>query len=77
MKLSIAELEAKVASIVTAAKVSLASFSVTRDNVVGLVDKIGKIVTLDTVFSIDKLSMFDGEYLSYGKTIEDWYQDLI
>lgn len=76
-KLSIAELEAKVAGIVTASKISLASFSVTRDNVVGLVDKIGKIVTLDTVFSIDKLSMFDGEYLSFGKTIEDWYQDLI
>ena len=76
-KLSIAELEAKVSGIVTAAKMSLSSFSVTRDNIVGLVDKIGKIVTLDTVFSIDKLSGFDGEYLSYGKTIEDWYQDLI
>ena len=77
MKLSIAELEAKVAGIVTASKVSNATFSVTRDNIVGLVDKIGKLVTLDTVFSIDKLNMFDGEYLSFGKTIEDWYQDLI
>lgn len=76
-KLSIVELEAKVSGIVTAAKMSLSSFNVTRDNIVGLVDKIGKIVTMDTVFSIDKLSGFDGEYLSYGKTIEDWYQDLI
>lgn len=76
-KLSIAELETKVAGIVTASKMSLSSFSITRDNIVGLVDKIGKIVTLDTVFSLDKLTMFDGEYLSYGKSIEDWYQDLI
>ena len=76
-KLSIAELETKVAGIVTASKMSLSSFSVTRDNIVGLIDKIGKIVTLDTVFSTDKLTDFDGEYLSYGKSVEDWYQDLI
>ena len=77
MKLSIEELKTILASVVTASKVSLDSFNVTRDNVVGLLDKIGKIYTLDTVFSIDKLSRFDGEYLSYGKTIEEWYQDLI
>ena len=77
MKLSIEELKTILASVVTASKVSLNSFNVTRDNVVGLLDKIGKIYTLDTVFSIDKLARFDGEYLSYGKTIEEWYQDLI
>ena len=64
MKLSIEELKTILASVVTASKVSLSSFNVTRDNVVGLLDKIGKIYTLDTVFSIDKLSRFDGEYLS-------------
>lgn len=77
MKLSIEELKTILASVVTASKVSLSSFNVTRDNVVGLLDKIGKIYTLDTVFSIDKLARFDGEYLSFGKTIEEWYQDLI
>ena len=77
MKFSLEELQTKLAGIVTASKLSLNSFNVTRDNIVGLLDKIGKIGTLDTVFSIDKLSMFDGEYLSFGKTIEDWYQDLI
>lgn len=76
-KLSLAELNTKLAGIVTASKLSLSSFNVTRDNIVGLVDKIGKIVTLDTVFSIDKLTAFDGEYLSFGKTIEEWQQDLI
>lgn len=71
------ELKTFVASVVTAAKLSNASFSETRDNTVGLLDKIGKIVTLDTDFAIDKLNMFDGEYLSFGKTIEEWQQDLI
>lgn len=76
-KLSLPELKALVANVVTASKISNGTFSVTRDNIVGLVDKIGKIVTLDSNLAIDKLAEFDGEYLSFGKTIEEWYQDLI
>ena len=77
MKLSLEELKTILASVVTSSKVSLSSFNATRDNVVGLLDKVGKIYTLDSVFSIDKLARFDGEYLAFGKTIEEWYQDLI
>lgn len=76
-KLSYEELKNYVDGIVTASKISNGSFVETRNNVVGLLDKIGKIVTLDTVYNIDKLAMFDGEYLSFGKTIEEWSQDLI
>lgn len=76
-KLSLQELKSYVNGVVTVAKLSNSSFSVTRDNIVGLVDKIGKIVTLDTAYAIDKLADFDGEYLSFGKTIEEWQQDLI
>ena len=76
-KLSLEELTSLVASLVTANKVSNATFSATRDNIVGLLDKIGKIVTLDTIYTRDKLARFDGEYLSFGKTVEDWAQDLI
>ena len=76
-KMSYAELKSYTSGVVTAAKLSNATFNVTRDNVVGLVDKIGKIVTLDSMFAIDKLAQFDGEYLSFGKTIEEWQQDLI
>ena len=75
-KLSLPELRALVQSIVTAAKISNGSFVETRDNVVGLIDKIGKIMTIDTVFNIDKLSKFDGEYLSFGKTVEEYQEDL-
>ena len=75
-KLSLAELKSAVASYVDSNKVAYASFTETRNNIVGLLDKIGKIVQLDTSF-FDKLAELDGEELSYGKTIEEWYQDLI
>ena len=75
-KLSLAELKSAVASYVGSNKVAYASFTETRNNIVGLLDKIGKIVQLDTSF-FDKLAELDGEELSYGKTIEEWYQDLI
>lgn len=76
-KLSLEQLKSYVSSVVTAAKISNGTFSVTRNNVVALVDKIGKIVTLDTAYQIDKLARFDGEYLSFGKTIEEYQADLI
>lgn len=76
-KLSLEQLKAFVASIVTTAKISNDSFVESRDNTAGLLDKIGKIITLDTTYTIDKLARFDGEYLSYGKTIEEWQEDLI
>lgn len=77
MKLSLDELKTYVASVVTTTKLSNSTFVETRDNVVGLLDKIGAIITLDTDFTQDKLAEFDGMYLSFGKTIEEWYQDLI
>lgn len=76
-KLSYAQLTALVANIITTAKISNASFEETANNTVGLIDKVGKIITLDTVFTIDKLSRFDGEYLPLAKTIEEWQEDLI
>jgi len=75
-KLSLEELKAAVATYVASNKVAYQSFSETRNNIVGLLDKIGKIMTLDTTF-FDKLGELEGEELSYGKTIEEWYQDLI
>ena len=76
-KLSYAELKTFVAGILTDAKISNDSFVASRDNTAGLLDKIGKIITLDTSYQIDKLNAFDGEYLSFGKTIEEWQEDLI
>jgi len=71
------QLKAYVTNVVTASKMSNGSFIETRDNTVGLLDKIGKIVMLDTDYLTDKLYIFDGEYLSFGKTIEEWQEDLL
>ena len=75
-KLSIAQLKSVVASYVASNKISVDSFSETRDNSVGLLDTLGKIYTLWQNYG-DKLDIFDGEDLSFGKTIEEWAQDLI
>lgn len=76
MKLSFAQLKSIVATYVAENKISVDSFEVTRNNTALLVDKIAKIFTLDTSFT-DKLAVFEGEELSFGKTIEEWQEDLM
>ena len=75
-KLSKAELKSVVALYVASNKIGVESFSETRDNTVGLLDVLGKIYTNWQNYE-DKLALFDGEDLSFGKTIEEWAQDLI
>lgn len=75
-KLSIAQLKSVVANYVNSNKISVDSFTETRNNSVGLLDTLGKIYTLWQNYG-DKLALFDGEDLSFGKTIEEWAQDLI
>lgn len=75
-KLSIAQLKSVVATYVNGNNISVDTFSETRDNSVKLLDVLGKIYTNWQNYS-DKLDIFDGEDLSFGKTIEEWAQDLI
>ena len=75
-KLSIAQLTSVVHNYVVSNKIAVDSFSETKDNSVGLLDTLGKIYTLWQNYG-DKLVLFDGEDLSFGKTIEEWAQDLI
>ena len=75
-KLSKAELKSVVALYVASNKLGVESFSETKDNTVGLLDVLGKIYTNWQNYE-DKLALFDGEDLSFGKTIEEWAQDLI
>ena len=74
--LSYAELKDVITAYVDENKVSNSTYKETRDNTAELLDKIAKIVSLDTSYT-DKLSEFDGEYLSFGKDIEEWQEDLI
>ena len=71
------QLKDLVANVITTANLSSDSFKETSNNVAGLLDKIGKIYSIDTNFKADKLARFDGEYLTYGRTIEEWQADLI
>lgn len=75
-KLSIAQLKAVVKLYVDSNQISVDSFTETRNNSVGLLDTLGKIYTNWQTYG-DKLALFDGEDLSFGKTIEEWAQDLI
>ena len=76
MKASIAEVRDYVDNLVTLTKISNTTFSATKNNIVDLIDTIGKIFTVDACVVVDKLAKFDGEYLSFGKTIEEWQADL-
>ena len=74
-KMTLTDLKTQAIAYVAAAK-QAGKFSATTDNLIGLVDKIGKIVMLDGTFT-DKLPEFDGENLPLGKTIEEYFIDLI
>lgn len=75
MRLTFAQLKSAVATYVASAKISVDTFSATYANSVGLLDTISKIFTIPSNY-VDKLEFFDGEELSYGKTIEEWKSDL-
>ena len=75
-KLSIAQLKSVIAAYVDGNNIGVDSFAETRANSVGLLDVLGKIYTNWQNYG-DKLALFDGEDLSFGKTIEEWAQDLI
>ena len=73
-KMTISGLQSAMASYVAAAKLA-GSWSATTNNFVGLLDKIGKQVTIDGTF-YDKLPELDGDELPLGKTIEEYFIDL-
>lgn len=74
-KMTLTDLKTQATAYVAAAK-QAGVFAATTNNLIGLVDKIGKIVMLDGTFT-DKLPEFDGENLPLGKTIEEYFIDLI
>lgn len=76
MKLTLPLLKSAITTYVKRNKISVETFSVTKDNTVGLLDTIGKIFWIPNTY-IDKLYIFDGEDLSFGKTVEEWAADLI
>lgn len=70
------ELREVVSQYVQEQKLSNPNFVPSFDNLVGLLDKIGKITMISQNY-VDKLEILDREFLSYGKTVEEWANDLI
>lgn len=75
MRVTLKEMQDIVAEYVKA-ELQAGTFTVSKDNLAGLTDKIAKTLTIDGIYT-DKLPELDGEELPYGKTIEEWFQDLV
>ena len=73
-KMTLAQLKAFTATYVAAAK-QAGAWSDSTANFIGLLDKIGKQITIDGRFN-DTLPELNGDDLPYGKTIEEWFIDL-
>lgn len=77
MLLTYSQLTQIVATYIADNKIAVDSpFQPTVDNIAGLVDKISKTFMLDGLYA-DKLAFMDGEDLPLGKTIEEYYEDLV
>ena len=72
--MTLAQIKTAVANYVAASK-QAGSWTETKDNIAGLIDKIAKTITIDGLFA-DKLPQLDGEELPLGKTVEEYYEDL-
>ena len=75
MRVTLKEMQDIVAEYVKA-ELQAGTFTASKDNLAGLTDKIAKTLTIDGIYT-DKLPELDGEELPYGKTIEEWFQDLV
>ena len=75
MRLSIETLKASVKEYVKANNISNNTYAETRDNIVGMLDKIGKQFTLTNQI-YDKLPELDSGELALGKDIEEWQSDM-
>ena len=75
MRLSIETLKASVKEYVKTNNISNNTYAETRDNIVGMLDKIGKQFTLTNQI-YDKLPELDSGELALGKDIEEWQSDM-
>lgn len=75
-EMTIENLQEFVGDVVVASKQTNTNFTANVNNFIGLVDKIGKIVTLDGGFE-DKLPELDGDNLPYGQVIEEYFMTLV
>ena len=74
-KLTVAELETKIKSILDKTDISVTNYDAVKNAVVNLVNKIGMIFTNEQEYK-DKLATFDRETMRFGSTIEEYQYDI-
>ena len=70
------KLSALVADYLKSNKICVTGFEASKDNILGLLDKIGKTITIDGVYE-SELDFMNGETLPLGKTIEEYFEDFV
>lgn len=75
-KLTKEQLAILLASYLKANKIAVVGFEASKDNVLGLLDKIGKTIEIDGIYT-SELDWMDGDTLPAGKTIEEYFEDFI
>lgn len=75
-KMTIEGLASFVSSYVDKTKIA-GTWSASTNNTAGLIDKIGKQIMIDGGLFQDKLPELNGDNLPLGRTIEEFYMDLI
>lgn len=75
-KLTKEQLATLLANYLKANKIAVVGFEASKDNVLGLLDKIGKTIEIDGVYA-SELDWMDGDSLPAGKTIEEYFEDFI
>ena len=73
-KMTIADLQAAMATYVAAAK-QAGAWTKSNDNLIKAIDKIGKTIQINGIYA-DKLPELEGDELPLGKTIEEYFIDL-
>lgn len=73
-KMTLSNIASAMATYVASANIA-GAWNATTANMGGLLDKIGKMITIDGLFN-DKLPELDGDNLPLGKTVEEYYMDL-
>lgn len=74
--LTTAKLSALIAEYLNANNICVEGFSASKENILGLLDKVGKTITLDGVYE-SELDFMNGEDLPLGKTIEEYFEDFV
>lgn len=75
-KLTKEQLAILLASYLKANKIAVVGFEASKDNVLGLLDKMGKTIEIDGIYT-SELDWMDGDTLPAGKTIEEYFEDFI